>query len=432
MTPLKVLHFADAHIDTVTSGKHDPLTGLPVRVIDFLKSLDSIVNTAINQKVDLVIFAGDAFRDRTPTPTIQREWMKRIFKLSRAEIPCLLIVGNHDISPALGRASTLHEFDTLEIPFVRVSSRPELLTPDDLWGLDVQIITVPWINKSAFMALTGEGMDNDEANYEIENLISQAITGFMKRLDPNLPTILTAHASVHGAVYAGERKVMLGKDVVLPAYLVKDSRLDYVALGHIHKMQDLNLGSYPPAVYPGSIERVDFGEKDDPKGFIIADVHKGKTTYQFYDTETRPFIECNFELEKGGRVFMDEVEIVSGGLGKLTETVIDAVTGHRNTRDAVLKIVINFPKEIEDAIDQKVITEYFQEKAGVFDVNVVLKPKTEQRLRLEGGVENLMSKTPLELLEIYFAVTGKPDDFDESMKVLAADIIGKVDAENVV
>src|SRR5512135_312843 len=85
---MRLLHFADAHIDMANYGRHDPETGLPLRVLDFLKSLDTIVNTAIDEKVDLVIFAGDAYKDRTPAPTFQREWGKRLMRLSSARIPC--------------------------------------------------------------------------------------------------------------------------------------------------------------------------------------------------------------------------------------------------------------------------------------------------------------------------------------------------------
>src|SRR5512140_1099066 len=102
---MKVLHFADAHIDMANYGRHDPLTGLPLRVLDFLKSLDFIIDTAIDEKVDLVIFAGDAYRDRTPSPTFQREWGRRIIRLSKAGIRTLLLIGNHDMSPATGRAN---------------------------------------------------------------------------------------------------------------------------------------------------------------------------------------------------------------------------------------------------------------------------------------------------------------------------------------
>jgi hypothetical protein len=53
---MKLLHFADAHIDMANYGKHDPETGLPLRVLDFLKALDTIVDAAISEKVDMVIF----------------------------------------------------------------------------------------------------------------------------------------------------------------------------------------------------------------------------------------------------------------------------------------------------------------------------------------------------------------------------------------
>src|SRR4030067_3852680 len=115
---IKLLHFADAHIDMANYGRHDPQTGLPLRVLDFLKSLDEIMDTAINEKVDLVIFAGDAYKDRNPQPTFQREWGKRMMRLSRADIPTLLLVGNHDVSPAVGRAPGLGTFGSLDVSFV--------------------------------------------------------------------------------------------------------------------------------------------------------------------------------------------------------------------------------------------------------------------------------------------------------------------------
>ncbi len=59
---VKLLHFADAHIDMANYGRHDPESGLPMRVMDFLKSLDEIVQTALDEKVNLVIFAGDAYK----------------------------------------------------------------------------------------------------------------------------------------------------------------------------------------------------------------------------------------------------------------------------------------------------------------------------------------------------------------------------------
>ena len=199
---VKVLHFADAHIDIAAQGKHDPETGLPIRVLDFLKALDTIINTAITEKVDLVIFAGDAYKDRSPSPTFQREWGKRIMRLSTAAIPTLLLVGNHDISPASGRAHTLQEFDTLEVPNVRVIYKPQLLNPVDLWNLPVQVIALPWVYRSGMMAaMQLSSADSDKLNEELEVHLTDLVKQWIDRFDPSLPSILLAHASVQGALY---------------------------------------------------------------------------------------------------------------------------------------------------------------------------------------------------------------------------------------
>src|SRR5512144_629204 len=148
---MRLLHFADAHIDMANYGRHDPESGLPLRVLDFLKSLDTIIDAAIAENVDMVIFAGDAYKDRSPAPTFQREWGRRIMRLSQARIPTLLLVGNHDLSPAVGRAHAIQEFSTLQVPFIRVLDRPEFLCSADLWNLPVQVVAIPWISRSGLM-----------------------------------------------------------------------------------------------------------------------------------------------------------------------------------------------------------------------------------------------------------------------------------------
>ena len=57
---MKIIHFADLHIGMENYGSIDPATGLSSRLAEFLKSLDELVKYAQNQKVDAVLFAGDA------------------------------------------------------------------------------------------------------------------------------------------------------------------------------------------------------------------------------------------------------------------------------------------------------------------------------------------------------------------------------------
>ena len=111
--PIRILHFADLHIGMENYGRMDPDTGLNGRVQDFLDRLDTVVTYAQEHDADLVLFAGDAFRTRSPSTTHQREFAHRIRQLSDAGIPVVLLVGNHDVPVMSQRASSIEIFGTL-------------------------------------------------------------------------------------------------------------------------------------------------------------------------------------------------------------------------------------------------------------------------------------------------------------------------------
>lgn len=400
---MKILHFADAHIDMANYGKHDPASGLPLRVLDFLKSLDTIVDTAIQRKVDMVIFAGDAYKDRSPSPTFQREWGKRIMKLSQAQIPTLLLVGNHDISPAIGRAHALQEFKTLKVPFIKVLDKPEFLKSNDLWNLPLQAIAIPWIARSGLMAVTGE-TDSKEAFSRIEDNIGELIAGWLEECEESLPIVLTAHASIEGAQYGGERLVMLGNDLVLSGSLVKNPKFNYVAMGHIHKPQDVNEGNQPPVIYPGSIERIDFGEIKEDRFFVIADVEKGKDTKVEWIqlTGVRKFID--------GRTRLTSSE-------EATKFLKEQLPKPKEMADAIVRFTVEYPREWDSLIDEAALRKYAD---TAFEFHLVKRPQSEARVRIaEGQVASSLS--PMDLLEQYFD-SAKVKDADE-LKKLASEII---------
>jgi exonuclease SbcD len=411
---IKLLHFADAHIDIANHGRHDPQSGLTVRSLDFLKALDTIIETAIDEQVDLVLFAGDAYRDRTPVPTFQREWGRRILRLSQARIQTLLLVGNHDLSPAVGRAHALQEFDTLQVPSVRVLDKPQFLTPKDLEDLPVQVIAIPWVSRSRLMAaLKMTGSQPKEAYEAIEVRLTQLIQTWLDEADPDLPIILTAHASVQGAKYGGERSVMLGNDIVLSGSLVRDVRLDYVALGHIHKAQDLNEGARPAVIYPGSIERVDFGEAQDEKFFVIAEIDelkRDRPSVNWIKLEGRKFIDCSLRITSPGDIFRQMVSVLPS---------------KEEMTDAIVRFTLEYPREYDPMIDDAALRLYLEPS---FEFHFVRRPKLDARIRLPGDVR-ISSLTPMELLEKYWdAVNIQRDDLDE-LNQLAKEIISGTDQE---
>lgn len=400
---VRILHFADAHIDIANYGRHDPETGLPHRVVDFLKALDQIVEAALGGDVDLVIFAGDAYRDRNPQPTFQREWGRRMMRLSEAGIPTLLLVGNHDIAPAEKRAHTMQEFKTLAVPHILVADDAvQFWGPDDL-GVPIQLITLPWVTRSRFLARHEVGDQTaNEVLDRMEDIVAEAIEAHIDSADPGLPLVLVAHASVVGAVYGSERQVMLGHEVMLSSRVIRDQRLDYVALGHIHRHQSVN--EHPPAVYPGSIERIDFGEAKEEKGYVLANVERGRASWRFIPLKTRPFVDEVAEAREADG-FMAEI------LGQLPSP--DRV------RDAICRITVRYPQDLEPLLDEKQIRSALD---GAFDIRIKRDRLAGSRSRLPDTVK-VEAMSPHELLDLYWDVLELPEEEVEAMRQLAKDVL---------
>ncbi len=405
--PISVLHFADAHIDMITHGRRAK-SGLPLRVEDFLASLRQIVDTAVSQKVDLVIFAGDAYRNRNPQPIYQKKWSEQILRLSAAHIPTVLLVGNHDMSPAAWRAHTLAEFDTFNVPHVFVGDRIKRLEADEL-GIPVQIITVPWVAQSRLMTREETaGMDLSDIMMMMEDKVTETVQRLIKTADPDIPLILTAHASVQGAVYGSERAIMLGNELVLGGGLINDKRIDYVALGHIHKYQDVSKGGQPPIVYPGSIERIDFGEVDDEKGFVLAQIERGQTTFEFVGLDTRPFFTYKADTPTAEN-FMNDI--------------MASLPQPERVKDAVCRLQLRYPRDWEKLLDENRIRERFR---SAFSFKIQRHHITGSRARL-GDTVAVESLSPMELLDTYWQTTDiEPEDV-EVMQGLAKGILSEFD-----
>ncbi len=408
---IKLLHFSDAHIDIISQGRRDPESGLPIRVMDFLKALDRIIDAAIEEKVDLVLFAGDAFKDRNPASTYRREWDRRIMRLSQSGIPILLLVGNHDISPAAGRANTLHEFETLQVPKVKVLSQPGFLRPADLWSLPLQVIAIPYITRSTVMAsLEIEGLPANKITAELEERLSELVLGWLEKKDNSLPLVLTAHASVEGAVYGQERSVILGNDLTLPGSLVRDQRIDYVAMGHIHKAQDMNKGHKPPVVYPGSIERVDFGEAADDKYYSLVELAPGQTSYKLKKLPGRKFYDRNIQFEESKT--LPDAEVFMG-------QILEKLPDKDSLEDAMVRLVVRYPREWEALLDETAIRKAAE---NAFEFHFIRQPFSEARLRLPTN-QTMRSLTPLEMAEIYWKSAKTSSKELEELKKLAEEII---------
>jgi len=380
---VKVLHFADLHLGVENYGRPDSATGLHTRLLDFLRSFDELVEYALQEPVDLVLFAGDAYKSRDPNPTHQREFAQRIHCLAAANIPVFLLTGNHDLPSTLGRANTLDIFATLEVPNVYIGRKPGTYHISTRSG-PVQIVALPWIMRSHL--LSREEHKNrslaeidDLTLSKLEHILGAELAG----LDTDRPTILAVHGAVQGAVYGSERSVMLGQEIVLPLSLMRNPKFDYVALGHIHRYQAL--AQAPPIVYSGSLDRIDFGEEKEAKGFVVTDVERGKALHKFIAlSSTRRFV--TIEVQADGTEPMAQVR--------------EAIAACE-VRDAIVRLVIHTTMDKNHLLHDNEIHDLLSKAFKV--ATIVRDVKRPSRLRL-GPDQNVEQMTPLEVLERYLQV----------------------------
>lgn len=397
---IKLLHFSDLHLGTENYGKTDPTTGLNSRLLDFAKCFDQAVDTALAEDVDLVVFSGDAYRSRDPSPTHQREFARRIQRLASAGIPVFLLVGNHDLPLHLGKANSMDIFETLSVSNVVVGRKPAVHRIGTRRGM-IQIAAMPWIVRG--MLLAREEFKNktlDQINDDLAQRMARIIEGLAEDLDPQLPAVLCAHMSVMGAEFGSERSIMLGQDVVVPRSTVLNPKFDYVALGHIHKHQVIS--SRPLAVYAGSIERVDFGEERDKKGFVLVDVAKGEADYRFKPVAAREFLT---------------VEVTADGEDPLAQVL--AAIGRHDVSEAVVRLVIHTSPEREGRLPYVEIRKALKDAHVVAAINKQVG--REERHRLGAVLAEAM--TPREALLHYFKTKNAPDDRQKVLLRYAAQLM---------
>ena len=360
---MRLLHFSDIHIGMENYAKLDPQTGLSTRLLDFFNTFDFIVEKAISENVDAVVFAGDAYKSRDPNPTQQRGFGERIAKIAK-KIPVVLVVGNHDTPNAEGKANTLDIYSALEIDNVWVSRTPEYLEIPTKSGT-LQIVTLPWLHKN----------DYKTAGDKLQLLYN--------KIKPSSPAIFLSHCEVEGASYGSEKGLAIANDVTIPLPLLQDKRLSYVALGHIHKHQVLSKD--PLIVYSGSPQRIDFGEEKEEKGICLVEIEKsGQAKFQFIPTGARKFLTIVVDLK--------------GNDQDPTKTIIDSIEKHDVT-DKIVRVIINIPAECDKEIQMDKIKKSLV-KAN-YIAGISRNVERVERIKFDGS-EEVERLTPLEALRKYF------------------------------
>lgn len=280
--PIRLMHFADTHFGVETYGRLDPTTGLITRLQDFRESLCRCIDDALGKGVQLALFAGDAYKSRDPSQTQQREFALCIRKLTQAGIPVVMLTGNHDIPGVKGRAHAMEIYGTLGVDNVTILHQPSVVVIETSGG-PVQIAAMPYMMRGFLLAREEYvGKTTEHIRTSMEQRYHEYLEDLAGKVDRSLPTVLMGHFWVRGAQLSQWQQTYFNPNEpqVAISDLARPEVWDYVALGHIHKQQDLNDKSQPPVVYCGSPDRIDFGERREPKGYVYVELAKGAATFK--------------------------------------------------------------------------------------------------------------------------------------------------------
>jgi DNA repair protein SbcD/Mre11 len=333
---IKILHLSDIHMGSGFShGRINPETGLNTRLEDFVNTLSICIDRALADAVDMVIFGGDAFPDATPPPYVQQAFAGQFRRLMDANIPTVLLVGNHDQHSQGQGGASLNIYRTLGVPGFVVG---DTLTTHCIKTRNgkVQVITLPWLTRSTLMTRQEtEGLSLAEVNQLLTERLRVVIEGEIRRLDPDVPTVLLAHLMADNATLGAERFLAVGKGFTLPLSLLTRPCFDYVALGHVHRHQNLNKSNNPPVIYPGSIERVDFSEEKEDKGYVMLELERGSAEWEFCPLTVRTFRTIEVDISKAD----DPQALLMKAIAKY------------DIQDAVVRLIYKLRSEQMDLID---------------------------------------------------------------------------------
>lgn len=431
MAYVRIIHFADLHLGAELYGR--PLADKPwsSRMQDFLNAFDFLVDYALSEGVDAVVFAGDAYKAREPTQTQQREFASRIRRLSDAGIATFLVIGNHDLPNAEGRAHALEIFRTLHVPGVHIGDqtwfanegvRPQTI---ETKAGPLQVAFAPWPQISRLLAAEPEAatMTIDQVHRRVEQLLTGAIAEQAAAVDPAIPALLACHLSINDFIVAdnhgSEQWMTVGTVPTILKSNLSEKAFDYIALGHHHNNMDLGLNT--PCFYAGSMQPIDFGEEGQKKGFMVFDIDPTKPAGSRISGEGPKLVEVPTRVFKTVVCRPKEEDPTPEVCRTLEQT---------DVADAIVRVEIHLAPEQSAYIRLPEVRRALEGAHHIANLRVFLPE--DVRNQAPAGIQ-ADTAAPLEVLEIYLKTKDTEERRRERLLAAARDVVAVVDesADNV-
>lgn len=370
---MKIIHFSDTHLGYSDYSKFDSISGINQRELDTYNAFREIVDYILKIKPDLVLHAGDLFDNIRPPNRAISEALEQFFRLSKANIPTVVIAGNHE-APRQKSAETIFKilkyFPNIYPVFNGHYEKLE-------------------IGKCAIHVIPHTYSDED-------------LQESVKKLKPDNKfeyNIMVAHTAIRGVQEASWGEY---KEQTLPSDVLT-SEFNYIALGHYHRFLKVKDNAY----YCGSPERFSFNEVRDKKGFL--------------EVELDNFSVNQITINARNMIVFDPINCSDLIASEIVQKLQSQLNG--NVNGNIVKVIFdNIPRHVHSSLDFQKIREI---------VGGAIHYEPVYNWKLESGATSTTSQigTLHEEFETYLNKLNLPELELIEIKTLGLEYLGKVREE---
>jgi len=404
---MKICQIADIH-----QGLGYPGTSPLSRFEDINRVLDWTADYLIAEKVDLVLIAGDCFKDakvmfdRGADETICiGNWLR---KISSAGIEVIVISGtpSHD---SIAGYKILKE---MQIPNVSIYTQPQIMPVFITGGPgeeDVNVACLPGLNRSSLMTQDEyKCLPPEQVHRIMTDKITQLCQGMAAQMPDDKPKILMSHLTYQGCD-SGFQDLLMQHEPILTREATQGFNL--ICLGHIHRPQVIDSKVF----YSGPIERLSFNEEDILPGFWIHDVGVSKKLEiqpypiysQFIETPARRYV--TLELDQ-----LDMEHVLSADLAYV------AFMQEIDLKDSIVRLCYSCSEEVAKQLNRKQLEKALYD-AGAFYVSEI---KADVQ-RVDRARDNSVNESlgPLEALDKWAINQGIEESERQALAVLTSELM---------
>ncbi|GGH86160.1 exonuclease SbcD [Pullulanibacillus pueri] len=284
---MRLLHTADWHLGRTLEGRSRHLEQEAV--------LDEIIAIADEEEVDAILMAGDVYDSVNPPAASEMLFYETIQRLSKGgRRPVIVISGNHDSPERVEASSPIASSQGIILVGRPIQQPPIIRVPTCNEALVVSAI--PYPSESRLNECLSEMNEETQIREAYDQRLAFLFKSHAHAFKKDTVNIIMSHLFVAGGKESdSERPIQIGG-----AYTISPSSLDvgadYVALGHLHRPQQLKFGK-TPGRYSGSPLAYSFSEAHQPKSVTILDMTPGQPTEikEIYLSAGKPLVRWTAE-----------------------------------------------------------------------------------------------------------------------------------------